>query len=67
MNTLKKTIGALALNARFVWYGARLYRGHNDVLARRMFVYSIQYLAMLFALMLIDHYRAQYAAWLGWQ
>lgn len=49
-------IGAVALNAQFVWYATRLYLRYSDVLSRRLFVFSIQYLAMLFALMLIDHY-----------
>jgi heme o synthase len=49
-------LGAVLLNAQFVFYAARLYLNYSDVLARRMFVFSIQYLAMLFALMLIDHY-----------
>ena len=48
--------GALFLNARFIVYAARLYSRYSDMLSRRMFVYSIQYLAMLFGIMLIDHY-----------
>jgi protoheme IX farnesyltransferase len=50
-------IGALALNVRFVWYAWKLYREYSDALAKRTFGYSIQYLAMLFALILLDHYR----------
>ncbi len=50
-------IGAVGLSARFVWYAVRLCQHYTDALAKRMFGYSIQYLAMLFALMLIDHYR----------
>ncbi len=49
-------LGALVLNGVFVGYAVRLYRSYSDALARRTFGYSIQYLAMLFALMLIDHY-----------
>ncbi|MFZ0486974.1 MAG: heme o synthase [Arenicellales bacterium] len=48
--------GAILLNAQFIVYAARLYSTYSDVLSRRTFVFSIQYLAMLFALMLIDHY-----------
>jgi len=33
----------------------------SDTQARRTFLYSIQYLAALFALLLIDHYRLYYA------
>ena len=58
-------IGALVLNGWFLAYAIRLYRHYDPMLSRRMFYFSIQYLALLFALMLIDHYRAYYAAWLG--
>ena len=50
-------LGAIALNARFLYFAWRLYRDYSDVLARRMFWYSIQYLSALFALLLVDHYR----------
>ncbi|UCH53703.1 MAG: protoheme IX farnesyltransferase [Pseudomonadota bacterium] len=49
-------LGALVLNAGFLYYAWRLYRAYSDALARRTFAYSIQYLALLFALLLIDHY-----------
>jgi heme o synthase len=48
--------GALALNAVFLRYAWRLYRDYSDALARRTFGYSIQYLSLLFALLLLDHY-----------
>lgn len=48
--------GAVVLNAQFIMYAVRLYLNYSDALSRRTFVYSIQYLAMLFALMLVDHY-----------
>ena len=48
---------ALFLNATFVAYAVRLYVGYSDQLARRMFRYSITYLFLLFAALLIDHYR----------
>ncbi len=50
-------LGAAALNAGFVWHAWRLYRRYSDRRARRTFVYSIQYLTALFALLLLDHYR----------
>jgi protoheme IX farnesyltransferase len=50
-------LGALALNAGFLYYAVRLYRRYSDALARKTFRYSIHYLALLFALLLIDHYR----------
>src|SRR6266536_2096331 len=47
---------ALALNGVFVAYAVRLYTGYSDALARRTFRYSIAYLALLFAALLVDHY-----------
>jgi protoheme IX farnesyltransferase len=48
--------GAVALNAGFLYYAWRLYRRYSEALARQTFRYSIQYLTLLFALLLIDHY-----------
>ena len=53
--------GAMLLNAVFLYHAWRLYRVYSDDRARRTFVYSIQYLMALFALLLIDHYRFYYA------
>jgi protoheme IX farnesyltransferase len=53
-------IGACALNAVFLYYAWRLHRHYTDQLAKRTFVYSIQYLSALFALLLIDHYRLDF-------
>lgn len=50
-------LGAMILNAGFLYYSCKLYRHYSDALARKTFFYSIQYLALLFALLLIDHYR----------
>ena len=49
--------GALLLNAGFLRFTWKLYRNYSDALARKTFGYSIQYLSVLFALLLIDHYR----------
>lgn len=49
-------IGALVLNGIFLYYAWKLYRDYSDGLARKTFGYSIQYLAALFALLLVDHY-----------
>lgn len=54
-------IGAMLLNIVFLYHAWRLYRSYSDERARRTFFYSIQYLTALFALLLIDHYRFQYA------
>jgi len=47
---------ALVLNGVFVGYAVRLYTRYSDALARRTFRYSIAYLALLFAALLVDHY-----------
>jgi protoheme IX farnesyltransferase len=47
---------ALFLNAVFVAYAVRLYASYSDRLARRMFRYSITYLFLMFAALLVDHY-----------
>lgn len=51
-------VGAVVLNARFVAYAWRLHRRYSNALAWTMFRFSIQYLAALFALLLLDHYGA---------
>ncbi len=48
--------GATLLGARFIHYGWRLWRAYSDALARETFRYSILYLSVLFAVMLLDHY-----------
>ena len=50
-------IGAVVLSAGFLRLAWELYRRYSDELARKTFKYSIQYLSLLFALLLIDHYR----------
>ena len=47
---------ALVLDAVFLAYAVRLWLRYSDALARRTFAYSIFYLAMLFATLMIDHY-----------
>ncbi len=49
-------IGALVLGGMFIVYGWRLYRNYSDALARETFRFSIWYLSLLFAVMLVDHY-----------
>ena len=49
-------IGTIPLNAIFVYYAWKLYRKYSDQLARRTFIYSIQYLGLIFGLLLLDHY-----------
>ncbi len=47
---------ALVLGFWFIGYGFLLWRRYSDALARRTFRFSILYLAMLFAALLVDHY-----------
>ncbi len=56
MSGLIYLTSALLLGAVFLWYAWRMYRQYNDVLARQTFTYSIIYLSLLFAALLVDHY-----------
>jgi protoheme IX farnesyltransferase len=49
-------VGAVALNLMFMVYAVRLYRDDNEKLPMKTFGFSIVYLMILFALLLIDHY-----------
>ena len=49
-------LAAVLLNAGFVGLAWRLWRDYSDALARRTFRYSILYLSLLFAALLLDHY-----------
>jgi protoheme IX farnesyltransferase len=51
---------AVVLGAIFIGYAWGLWRHYSDQLARRTFRYSILYLSLLFAALLVDHY-------LGWR
>ncbi len=58
MSGLIYLISALLLGGYFLWLAYKLYRGYSEPLARKTFRYSINYLALLFAALLIDHYLA---------
>ena len=47
---------AVLLGAGFCAYGFALWRSYSDALARRTFRFSIVYLSLLFAALLVDHY-----------
>ncbi len=47
---------AIVLGGVFIAYAWQLLRKYSDALARSMFRYSIVYLSLLFAAMLVDHY-----------
>jgi heme o synthase len=48
--------GALLLNGRFIYWGIRLYRSQQPLVAMQTFRFSISYLMLLFFLLLVDHY-----------
>ncbi len=56
MSGLIYLVTALALGARFLWYAIRLKSDDGIELPMRVFRYSINYLMILFAALLIDHY-----------
>ena len=47
---------ALVLDAAFVAFAFAIWRRYSHALARRTFAYSIFFLAMLFAALMVDHY-----------
>ena len=53
---------AVVLGAIFIGYAWGLWRQYSDQLARRTFRYSILYLSLLFAALLLDHYLKPWIA-----
>jgi heme o synthase len=49
---------AVVLDGIFIAYAVGLYARYSDALARRTFRYSIVYLSLIFAALLVDHYLA---------
>lgn len=57
-------LGAVViLNSVFINFAIRLYRHYTDALSRRTFNFSILYLALLFAALLVDHYAPLASRW----
>ena len=56
MSGLIYIIATIALDAVFLSYAIGIYRNYSDRLARATFRYSILYLTLLFAALLLDHY-----------
>jgi heme o synthase len=56
MSGLIYLLAAVALGAVFLYYAVRIYRDYSDRLAQTTFRFSILYLMLLFAALLIDHY-----------
>lgn len=56
MSGLIYLVSTILLNAVFLWYVIGLYRKYSDDLAKATFKYSILYLTLIFAALLVDHY-----------
>ncbi|MDP3672320.1 MAG: heme o synthase [Telluria sp.] len=56
MSGLIYLAAAIVLNAVFLRHAWRIHRHYTDLGARKAFTWSIVYLALLFAALLIDHY-----------
>jgi protoheme IX farnesyltransferase len=56
MSGLIYLVAAVILDAIFFWYAWQIYRHYTDMIARKAFAYSIVYLSLLFAALLVDHY-----------
>ena len=62
MSSWPYLVSAVALGLVFIAYGVMLWRDYSDALARRTFRFSILYLALLFAALLVDHYLQPWLA-----
>jgi len=58
MSGLLYLAAAVALGGVYLYYATRIFLSYSDRLARSCFRYSIVYLALLFAALLVDHYLA---------
>jgi len=56
MSGLIYLASALALNARFMYFALELHKGVRSDLPMRTFRFSITYLMLLFAALIVDHY-----------
>jgi protoheme IX farnesyltransferase len=56
MSGLIYLAAAVALNARFLYFALALNRGTRPELPMRTFKFSITYLMLLFAALIVDHY-----------
>ena len=56
MSGLFYFVAAGVLGAVFLVYALRIYLAYSDAIAQKTFRYSIVYLALLFAALLVDHY-----------
>jgi protoheme IX farnesyltransferase len=49
-------LSAIILGGVFLYYAINLFRGRDDGLPLRTFIFSIYYLMALFTALLLDHY-----------
>jgi protoheme IX farnesyltransferase len=56
MNGWFYLVAALVLGGMFIGYAVRIYVDYSDRLAQKTFRFSILYLSLLFAALLVDHY-----------
>jgi protoheme IX farnesyltransferase len=56
MSGLLYLAAAVVLNAVFLRYGWLIHKRYSDQIARKAFAWSIVYLSLLFAALLVDHY-----------
>jgi len=56
LSGLPYLVAALALGSVFMFYAVKIYTDYSDALARRTFRFSILYLTLIFAALLVDHY-----------
>lgn len=56
MSGLIYLASALILDGVFIYFAIKIYFHYSDALAKRTFAYSILYLSLLFAALLVDHY-----------
>jgi protoheme IX farnesyltransferase len=56
MSGLIYLVAAIALNGRFLYFVLALQRGVRPDLPMRTFKFSISYLMLLFAALILDHY-----------
>jgi protoheme IX farnesyltransferase len=56
MSGLIYLAAAIVLNALFLRHGWRVHKHYSDQTARKAFAFSILYLSLLFAALLVDHY-----------
>jgi protoheme IX farnesyltransferase len=49
-------VSVIGLNGFFLYFAYKLFRDYSDSLARKTFSFSILYLSLLFAALLVDHF-----------